>query len=108
MTPGHPYGTPLGLLAMLGYIVWMVAVFIFVVFGCAMGVSMWAGMPYSIAFGMGVWQLIIILWGSGRILYPVPIHRSIEFPADHEWPLSPAPVGTPPMGASTDLRPLLP
>lgn len=75
-------GSIIGLLAYLGLGYWLLFLL-----GSTMGLGVllagfWTTMPYALAFGIGLCQLLVVMWGQGRVLRPARRRRALECPPE--------------------------
>ena len=84
MTGGEARGSALGLLAYIGLAVWLVWLLVIVGGLTMLFTGAWLSLPYSLAIGLGVCQLLLVIWGQGRALGPARRRRSLEYPPDDE------------------------
>ena len=84
MRPNDARGSVWGLLAAAGYIFWIALLLNTLINLGALLAFSWAGVPYALAFGMGICGLVIVLHGSGRALARVRFDRRMEFPPEVE------------------------
>ena len=77
-----PRGTLGGLLAAVGRLALQLVLLVWVIQTAQMVAFWWSGPIYSLAFGMGMCQLVVMLWGNTRYLRGVRFDKSLEYPPD--------------------------
>ena len=75
-------GSFIGFLAYLGLIYWLVWLLGNIAGMGAFVAGAWTTVPYALAFGLGLCQLLVVMWGQGRVLTPVRRRRALECPPE--------------------------